>query len=1662
MNKKPAVVISTFMALLMLLSMLYVSAPVVSNDGYSPFNVSAGINRANITLTGNAVTDFSGDLINHNNHTSPWGSTNNLTDLYVAYNETCLFIGLTEIVSGNNLMIFLSNDTNSGYGLYNLSKFSGANGYGGPQGINFTQPVNAVFAVYFSSPGAPDTPVLSKITSTTSQSNTTVTSTSENFSYKINSVYDTTEMAIPLIDLYAAGNYTNLNFSLSAFVVGDGALPSSGNWAWVGMGMPFSQIGQYNAGNTIPMFTINNTFVFQLSNVVSEKVVQHTTANTPINVNIIFNDHQPLYKVVGSNNYILPWTEAHATAEYISQALILHMFPGVNITYELSGSLLYQLVNTSADPMYNNTYIQGAFIPWSEINSTQNQSLYNNLTLDYFSTPGYVFALNEPASNLYSQLHSLWGSGVRLNETQFEDAKVLWFLYDISTSLVEGLFGPSWTNSTIWAMHNMTSFNQADLVKILQYSKWLTGQVIPAFRSDMLGNVSGSNNAELFTSPFYHPLVPLLLTTNISGPQGTIYKSSYFSDLMAQINVSFGQFKSLFGQYPTGLYSPEAAVSYPMIQAVNESGATWFQSSQSALGRSGVSVSAYGDSGANASSMENLYQPYQAVGPNNTTAYMFFRDGYLSDQWGFNYGSEPTWTAVDNFINYLKGVYNTIPVSYHKQTVVTVLLDGENWMFMAPFVNDAIPFLMDLYKALEQNSTYIHTVTPSQYLSYAAQNHISIPKLDNLSTGSWNAGSNTPLPYQNNTYLTQWSGSSIQDFYWQALQNVRSEILAYQNTNGLTQLQNYTAFEQNMTANTKEGNMTRAWNAIYDAEGSDWTFTMAPWTIGGANTLPFDYLFKADLAYALRQLDLPIPVYLTETPATPLSPYKSMNTTVPLQPTLNGYPQYTNSVQGGLAFAVNNESSWDYAAIYNGTTPGSGINNVTLSFSATDMYVQLNVSGNPQSYVSGSNSINLYFSTPNQGYANNMSMDVQSATFQTAPGAIPIGFPALYRIAPAPSTIKNGLGQYNVYVSEGFGSWSYQTQDSLAPLYIGSTIQFLIPFTYLNYVPGNSFELAAFVAEPSTSLYSMVSPIFENIPLSLAQYTPVSSIQNTVPANGPGNYTYPNQPGQIPPGSLDLKWVNVSLNSFDMKWVFTFGQLWNIWSGGFGFSNQIVNIFISDGSNSGTTFLGLGPNANDSMPWQTMLYLSGFATYAMTPSGQQTNGIIVSVNYTAGTVTFVVPTAYIGPDPLSYNYLIVAGSYDGYGTNGWRIVDSVNTTNGGWQGGGGDPPWSSNIYDYIAPATVGQGNLTQQNALQYSPHHIPTLEPITLPRLSNNTTAQKSYFNSTYYNNPTISVYGGTGYVSYISNVSGTDQVYISTSTDFKIWSAPKPVPGTAGATTDQLVTSNGSLYLVTVLNGQVSVFSTLNGDTWSLYYSGQHADAAYGTVSGTSLYLVLSKLNQNSSYSYEIVQVSSGAAVQNHTLQYLGKDPASITSFTGDLAIAYYSGTTNETIYTQVFSASMQSLWSIERGNQSNIDGVVSIGSAGNSGNLFVLYATNSSSQYTIFMSNATAFKDSAFKPTVVMVSATGVNDNPYIYLDNTGGSNYTVLVAWHSTTAFQNMVWAMMSSYSFAQNTGPAKAPSPASSPFNIAIILIIVIAAAAIGAVLVAYTYYIKRKR
>ncbi len=243
--------------ILVTLSFLFICLSSMYNGNSTPISPSSNmldppvnVIPGNIILTGNVSKDFSGHLIATNTHTSPWGANNNISQLYVAFNATYLFIGIKEIVDNNGLMVFLSNNTNSGYGTYNMTKLNTW-----ARNINFTSPMNYFAAVWFSGSSGPNTGISGMaaymVNSSVSESNTTPTAKLIPNYFVFNGTNDTTEIRIPWTAMFPYGHSENLIMNISVFIVG-------GSGPWVGIGIPYAQKGIYSNGNQAE-FTINNT-----------------------------------------------------------------------------------------------------------------------------------------------------------------------------------------------------------------------------------------------------------------------------------------------------------------------------------------------------------------------------------------------------------------------------------------------------------------------------------------------------------------------------------------------------------------------------------------------------------------------------------------------------------------------------------------------------------------------------------------------------------------------------------------------------------------------------------------------------------------------------------------------------------------------------------------------------------------------------------------------------------------------------------------------------------------------------------------------------------------------------------------------------------------------------------------------------------------------------------------------------------------------------------------------------------------------------------------------------------------------------------------------------------------------------------------------------------
>lgn len=204
--------------------------------------VDESMNYQSVDLTGNVQQNFAGDLMYMQTHPSTYGSNNNISAFYAAYNATDLFLGFQENISGNSLVLLISNHSIP-YGAENLSTYSPW----GLSGMNTDFPVNEIFSAYFSG----NTIETNKFCAITSKVGQTITTTSVPYSIVTSAKNNTTEISVPLKAIMGNNSSPYPDLSFAAFVVG-------GSGYYVGTGIPFKQVGTYDSAPP-HIFLVNNT-----------------------------------------------------------------------------------------------------------------------------------------------------------------------------------------------------------------------------------------------------------------------------------------------------------------------------------------------------------------------------------------------------------------------------------------------------------------------------------------------------------------------------------------------------------------------------------------------------------------------------------------------------------------------------------------------------------------------------------------------------------------------------------------------------------------------------------------------------------------------------------------------------------------------------------------------------------------------------------------------------------------------------------------------------------------------------------------------------------------------------------------------------------------------------------------------------------------------------------------------------------------------------------------------------------------------------------------------------------------------------------------------------------------------------------------------------------
>jgi len=524
----------------------------------------------------------------------------------------------------------------------------------------------------------------------------------------------------------------------------------------------------------------------------------------------LWHMHQPYYTDPVCGTASMPWVRLHATKAYYDMAWQIERFPSIKATFNFTPSLLIQLQELSSGSV-RDLFLEHAAKTAAELTAAERAFIIRH----FFSANWSTMVRPYPR---YHELLVKRGLDVRhqpLDQmaAQFSTQELL------DLQMWHNL---AWFGFGAAAHHPRLSelcakdrgFTEDEKQEMLAIQREVVSSIIPSYR-----HLAKAGRIELTTSPFYHPILPLLIDTDIARrarPEAHLPpRFQAPADAEAQIRKAVALHRDLFGAAPKGLWPSEGSVSPELLPLLHQAGIHWAATDEGVLARS------LGHWDRTAS----LYRPYDAGQPGSETT-IVFRDREISDAFGFVYAKLAPAAAIEDVLRRIRDIVVHAP---GEQVLIPIILDGENpWEH---YHDGGEKFLSGLYAALSSPADTMTPVTATMSEAIAAHPHRT--RLEHLHSGSWI-----------NQDFKVWIGHAEDNRAWDLVKLTRTRL-------------------EEVSGALSPEQARGAWEELYAAEGSDWC-----WWYGDdfdTDYKPeFDRLFRMHLRNVYTRAGLPAPTLLND------------------------------------------------------------------------------------------------------------------------------------------------------------------------------------------------------------------------------------------------------------------------------------------------------------------------------------------------------------------------------------------------------------------------------------------------------------------------------------------------------------------------------------------------------------------------------------------------------------------------------------------------------------------------------------------------------------------------------------------------------------------------------------------------------------------------------
>jgi alpha-amylase/alpha-mannosidase (GH57 family) len=531
-----------------------------------------------------------------------------------------------------------------------------------------------------------------------------------------------------------------------------------------------------------------------------------------IHLVVLWHMHQPQYRDPETGCYVLPWTRLHALKDYWGMVKVLEEFPKFHATFNVVPALGLQLEE----------YASGAFNePWFELAFRDAEKLSKE---DKSEILQRAFQVN------HERLLSRWPRFLELYEwtRQAGNAQAIVTFTPRDWRDLQLLSQLAWMDEE-WIAKDATinklsakgkDFTEKDKAALKQKQLEFLTLILPIYRE-----AAARGQIELSTTPFYHPILPLVCDSDIArvaNPSTPLPRRAYRhpGDAREQLRRAREYHLRVFGVAPSGLWPSEGSVSDQAMAIAAEEGFKWFGTDEGVLGRT-LNVGFFRDASGLAANADRLYRPWRLKTAKSEITGLF-RDHHISDLIGFVYSRMEAKAGAADLHSRLRAIGERVQ-SKHPLTLC-LFLDGENaWEY---YPGNGRQFLREFYGRVQADPDF-RALTASEAIAAAGD----ISETPTIFPGSWI-----------NANFDVWIGHSEDVQAWDLLWDARAMYARAED-----------ALAQERTDAPSDAALKEAKESLLAAEGSDWTWWYGP-EHSTANDAEFDALYRKHLTGIYRAL----------------------------------------------------------------------------------------------------------------------------------------------------------------------------------------------------------------------------------------------------------------------------------------------------------------------------------------------------------------------------------------------------------------------------------------------------------------------------------------------------------------------------------------------------------------------------------------------------------------------------------------------------------------------------------------------------------------------------------------------------------------------------------------------------------------------------------------